>query len=324
MLDSVHGKAYLFNCIGNLDKFPHATGGEGSAYFINDNLVVKKYTKKDDTEFCKIFDYYCKEMQKFGRAGLNVPEIYAWTIMPNIDRKSRPHCKFDYYILEERMKGRQIYHGYLDNVYSLCEDLCSKSEFKRAVKIPNLHEKLFKEILLRYIKDYQEMNEYLCTMPKGKIDKFIYDLYMMCSHGKFSVPDVFATNILIDIKGKGDFSIIDNRAEQRLNTDKTSKEYAERVFTNGLLWLFMFNSYVTNENRLVTTDDKYKGFVLEQRDKVTKPCKETIIRFIERAKAVCCDLQFNENDLTHTTYMMLRGMLSEADANEIFSHLERE
>lgn len=319
MMNDFNYYDFLIDCIKYLDQFPHASGGEGKAYYVGDDFVVKKYIKKNDAEFGEIFNDYCLEMQKFAENGLHVPKIYAWTRIPNIDRMARPECRYDYFILEERMKGRQLYCGCLDGAYSLCKDLCDKDEFREVVRIPNFNRVLFKEILTRFIQDYQNVNEFLCGMPKVRIDELLYDLYLMCVDGKFSIPDIFATNIILNKNG---FSIIDNSAEKRIN-GKGTKGYCDLTFSTGLLWLFMFNNYVTNNAKLAARDDELGSFVLNQRDKVVKPCKTAIMRFISSAKSVCYDVKLKKY-IANSSYFMLKDMLSEHDAMDIMSALEQE
>lgn len=308
---------FLIDCIKYLDQFPYTSGGEGRAYYISDDLVVKKYMKKYDEEFGEIFNDYCVEMRKFAQNGLHVPHIYAWATVPNVDRMTRPDCRFDYYILEERMKGRQLFCGCLDGAYSLCKDLCDKEEYRATVKIPNFNRKLFKEILARYVKDYQDVNEYLCEIPDAQVDQLLYDLYLMCIDGKFSTPDIFASNILLSKNG---FSIIDNLAEKRMDSKRT-KDYADYTFTTGLLWLFMFNNYVTNKSGLCVEDDELASFVLSKREKVVKPCKNALIKFLKRANTICMDVKMKKH-LLNPSFLMLKDMLSEEDAKEIYSVLE--
>lgn len=320
MSDISNQRLFLYDCISHLNEYSCNVGGEGKAYFVNDDYVVKKYTHKNDEQFHHIFSDYCREMKSFAEKGFNVPKIYAWDFMPNVDRKARPECRFDYYILEERIKGRQIFQGNIETIYSICKDLCDRAEFKQTVQIPELNRSLFKKILTRYVEDFQEVNNYLCSMPESQIDKFLFDLYLMCLDGKFSNPDIFATNVLTNDKG---FFVIDNEAKRRVGTELASKRYSDRIFTTGLLWIFAFNNYVTNGDRFGYFDDEYKSFLLDQRDKVVKPCKEAMIRFIKRAKYVCFDVKLSEFGKSMGNHYMLKKMLDEESANEIFDCLEK-
>ena len=192
------------------------------------NLAPYKYNKTEK-DFDGIFENYCVEMQNFANNGLNVPNIYAWTKLPsskrNISGKS-----YDYYILQERMKGRTLFHGFIEDIYPLCKKLCSKEQFNKAVKNQEENVALFKEILTEYVADYQRMNEYLCSMPENQIDDFIYNLYVMCLDGKYSIPDIYPSNTLLSDDG---FSIIDNRVENRILRGYTTQKFAERILTSG-------------------------------------------------------------------------------------------
>ena len=57
---------FLNKVIPDLDKFPIKRGNEGCVYFLNDELVVKKYdTKKNYNVLECVFDAYCDEYRTF-------------------------------------------------------------------------------------------------------------------------------------------------------------------------------------------------------------------------------------------------------------------
>ena len=66
----------LLNAIPYLSNFSKVNGGEGVAYFLDENFVVKEYLDSDNWDmFDRVFESYCKEMQLYAEMGFNVPKI---------------------------------------------------------------------------------------------------------------------------------------------------------------------------------------------------------------------------------------------------------
>ncbi len=306
----------LYEAISHIDDFPSKGGGEGKAYFVSKDLVVKRYFKKVDAEFEAIFEDYCKEMQNFAERGMNVPKIYSWAKIPNYNRRVNPEHRYDYYILQDRVKGRELFYGYLEDIYPVCKTLCSRDEFFDTIKNPDSHRVLFNEILKSYLADYVRVNEYLCALPEVQLDKFLYDTYVMCLDGKFSLPDMFPANIFLS---KDKISIIDNHCEERKQNQMT-KEFVDTAMTSGLIWLFFYNNFLTNKDNMSYANDDIISFLIKNRDKVTKPCKAAMIRFIKRMNAVCCSPKITNKQACVRDIVMVQGMLTKKDAEDVFSN----
>lgn len=311
----------LYEYISKIETYPFKSGGEGYAYFVDENYVVKKYFKKVDAEFDLVFDDYCKEMQDFANRGMNVPKIYAWTKIPNFSRRNGSNYMYDYYILQERIHGRQLFYGFLEDVYPLCEKLCSKQEFDSAVENPNLNRELFTQIFHAYVNDFVYINEYLCSVPEYQIDELLYSVYTMCLDGKYSIPDIFPANILFNAKK---INAVDNHLDSR-DGQKLSKVYTDTVVTSGLVWLFFYNNFVTGQNTDIAENDvELKSYLKTNRQAVIKPCKEAMIRMIKRLNSVCMKPKITNRTVAMRDFMMLKGMMSHHDANEIMSNFEME
>lgn len=303
----------LLTIVSNLKNYPYYSGGEGNAYFVGEDYVLKRYINKTEKDFDGIFENYCVEMQNFANNGLSVPKIYAWTKLPSVKRNV--HGKsYDYYILQERMKGRTLFHGFIEDIYPLCKKLCSKEQFNQAVKYQEKNVALFKEILTEYVTDYQRMNEYLCSMPENQIDDFIYNLYVMCLDGKYSIPDIYPSNTLLSDDG---FSIIDNRVEDRISRGYTTQKFAETILTSGLVWLFFYNGLVTSNPQEISKIPECQKYIIANREKITKPCREAIIRFVSRMNVVCCKPKITNKTVLKKDFDMLSKTLSKEDAEEI-------
>ena len=80
----------LFDLVPHLSEYKSISGGEGAAYFIDQNFVVKEYAKdfpsRDEKEFDRVFEDYCREIQGFAQEGYSVPKIYAWLKVPNTNK----------------------------------------------------------------------------------------------------------------------------------------------------------------------------------------------------------------------------------------------
>lgn len=312
----------LYEYINNIDTYPFKSGGEGYAYFVDENFVVKRYFKKVDNEFDLVFDDYCKEMQEFANRGMNVPKIYAWVKVPNFYARRDSGCVYDYYVLQERVKGRQLFYGFLEDIYPLCEKLCSNQEFDNAVENPSLNRELFTEIFHVFVNDFVYINEYLCSVPEYQIDELLYTVYTMCLDGRYSVPDIFPANILFN---EAKIHAIDSHLDSR-DGQKLSKKDIDTVMTSGLVWLFFYNNFVTRQDTDIIdeNDIESKNYLKENRLSIAKPCKEAMIRLIKRMNAVCSKPKITNRIVEGRDFMMLKEMLSRQDASEIMSNFERD
>ena len=196
----------LFDLVPHLSEYKSISGGEGTAYFIDEKFVVKEYSKefynRNSTGFDLVFNAYCKEMQDFATEGYSVPKIYAWLKVPN-DNKSKVYmCEempYKYYILEENIPGRWIYYFYedLEEMYKVCSEVCSKAEFMKAIGTSFGKLKLKREILKAYISDYLNVNTMLESMSDNELEKFIVSTFRMAIWGQYSSPDLFRKNIIL-------------------------------------------------------------------------------------------------------------------------------
>lgn len=310
----------LLKFIPTLDYFPHKSGGEGVVYFLDDNFVVKEYVGINLTTdasyrqfFYEIFDLYCKEIKKYAETGFSVPKIYSWFKLPNFDNSNYENdYDYRYFILEERVKGRPLYYGLLDDIYPLCKSFCSKKEFYNAVEEPNANLALAHDIVKEYIADYISVNEYISSMPENVLAKMISDLYNMSLDGKFSIPDIYPSNILININN---FRIIDNSIEKK---DNTNQEVTNK-FLKWLIELFHYNEYISKPRKnklLADVDDseylKHKKHI----NKNIKECKKAIIRFLTVLNVYCDKPMVTSMNVLVEIYDQLLGLMPKEDAND--------
>lgn len=236
----------LFELVKHLKHCECASGQEGIAYFINDKLVVKKYKNEKKWDILQdIFEAYCEECQGFSQAGYSVPKIYAWLKIPRKHHifESRNSVNFDFdsdfYVLEERVPGRELYFRNIESVYELVKNEFSESHFKNVLASPLEHLIDYKEIARTYIKDFIEVNQAIESMPSAELDKFVLSLKNMFDEGVYSVPDVLARNIITD---KEHLTIIDNHMGKKANDSYFLNINAERFVATRIMLMFKQNA----------------------------------------------------------------------------------
>ena len=146
---SAENRQYLLNLIiPFLTNFSSKQGTEGKVFFIGKDIVVKEYFSKID---CKEileggFKKYCEECEEFYKKGYKIPKIFDWTIMSNPD-----HSGFKYYLLEERIPGRELF---FDDMLSFYEDnyknYIEKIDYNFTLNNPEFNVSLFKDVFEKY------------------------------------------------------------------------------------------------------------------------------------------------------------------------------
>lgn len=329
-------KLLLVDLIKDLYKFPCKKGGEGTVFFVNNDFVVKKYDVEVDRFVNGFFDGYCKEMQRFNKNGIKVPKIYSWVKVPILDeygKKRRFEAEGglnniranDYYILEEYISDRQLYHDSLRDCYNIFKDNYSRDEFDGAINNPTINnELLYLEIVKNFVDDYVFMNEYLCDVSMEQIDEFLYNTYVMLLDGRYSMPDVFSANVMINSKN---LTLIDNKVKIIYKSKPLSKKDVNCAMVSGIINMFYYNNFVTTDGSyhvISHQDENVKSILNKKRDRVTFSCKSAMIRMLKRMNSICGHPVVSKDLEYSTNYSMLRHMLSKDDANEVYSYIEAE
>ena len=206
-MEKTHPNLYdeiLLSAVFELDKFPKKSGQEGTAYFIDENFVIKEMMGDQDSFFkYENFEKYCRELQDFHKKGLAVPEIYSWTMLPKTMFKN---SRFDrYYVLQERVKGKEMMNKGLSYSYEDCKDFCSREEFNGAIL--SQEGELYKKIVLTFLENSLRMNEQLAELPESVIENFILSDYEMMRNEEYGAVDMHSGNVLFDGKK---LTVIDN------------------------------------------------------------------------------------------------------------------
>ena len=313
----------LLDLIKYLKYFQYVEGGEGKAYFIGKEYVVKEYSKVVENDlFDKYFESYCREICDFSKQSLMVPQIYGWHKVPKvIIKKNLPKIQYNYYILEERIKGRPIFSGPIEDIFHLCKDLCDEKQFYAVAENPYLNGKLYNEIAKRYINDYIVMNQSIESLSDDDIEKFVMSIYYMSEQGEYSAPDMYPSNILIT--PENNLFAIDNHLISKREDIYYNSTPPENYTLTGLLFLFLYNEIVGDLKN-------YPYFAIEGAnfdlcgmiEKNSNAC-EAAIRKVMRVTKKCIEKPavINKNILERL-YSMLKNILGKDRAKNIIEEFE--
>jgi hypothetical protein len=280
---------YLRALIPMLNQFPFAQGGEGNAYFIDDQFVVKEFLYNQTDDLRHFFEKYCVEMQNFSLLGYNVPKIYSWKRVvqePNPIKEilfdnSSFYGDYKFYILEERINAPlSLYCGSVEKSFAVASKFCSKREFENAIKNPSHHPSLFKEIYSEYCKDCISANQYILDMSDSDLQKFVTDVYNMYLDAKYSRPDLYYGNIL---KTNGGLCLIDNFLELREGSLRNSpnKINAQNFIITELMSLFEDYGNSTNLANIKKGNNLINSAEFDKlRETSKRLCKASILKMI--------------------------------------------
>jgi hypothetical protein len=315
-----------------LDNFEKSSGGEGTAYFLSDKFVIKRHTSQFDWEtFDEIFDLYCSEMKKFEELGYCVPKIYSWLKIPKESASIKNELnagsyenislpKFDYYILEERVKGRELFYCFLEDFYPECRDFCSKKQFQKIVNNPDGNLLEFNEISRRFFRDYILVNQYIESLPEDVLSKFVENTYQMYMKGKFSIPDVYPSNVLISRKK---MNLIDSSA---LNRNRIG--FNESFYTNGfissVLSLFYTNESIFEPKKMILSSESGKEFSSEFAPLIKKnirACRGAMLRLVAVMNKYCENPVLTDKEMYLKMAENISKFMPKSQVNEILSNI---
>lgn len=307
----------LLNLIPYLKHFPYNEGGEGRAYFIFDKLVVKEFINfNDENMFSSLFESYCKEMQNFAKKGYSVPKIYSWVKVPSVvTRKGQMKFGYKYYILEEQVKGREVFVGYLQDAYHICRDLCSEEKFDKLMFNPELDKGLYKEIIKAYINDYMTMNMNIEAMSEKDIERFVMTIHSMYEQGKYSIPDMYPSNMIYN--GKTIF-MIDNNLTDRATDNVYLSKTADEFTLIGLMYTFLYNEQVSGLNMAPYFLFEDKSLNLDGLMKKNSLLCDAAIKKLLKVSKKCIKNPFvKDKKVIERLYQMLKNILGKDKAKNI-------
>lgn len=269
----------LMQAIPMLQDLPSKAGNEGRIFYVSNDVIVKKYFSKLDKPevLYGAFDKYCRECEDFVMKGYNIPKIYAWSMI------SRPdHSGFDYYLLEERIPGRELFFSSILKMYEQeFQDHIDKDGFEAIVQNPELNPSLYEKILTSYIHDFIEMNERIESMSDTDLEKFLLGIYDMFVEGKYAIPDVHARNVLFN---QGKMNLIDLYLEHDRDAYKALKATpAENLLLARMIMLFTFNG----DLKKYKTNDIDMRHINHEIDLNGVLCTEAMKKVIRAGKRIC-------------------------------------
>lgn len=231
----------LVSSIPLLSGFESRAGNEGRVFFVSKDVIVKKYFPKIDNPevLQKIFNIYCQECESFHKKGYNIPKIYTWSIIQRPD-----HTGFDYYLMEERVPGRELFISNIVKIYDEFKDVLPKNIFERAVTNPEDNKAVYEKILSSYVHDFIEMNERIESMSDKDLESFLQGIYQMFAQCKYAIPDVHARNVLFH---QGKLNLIDlylEKFEGGYQYDMYTPP--EKLLLARMVMLFNYNGDIKN------------------------------------------------------------------------------
>ena len=314
----------LLDLIPYLKYFQFVEGGEGKAYFIPNGYVVKEYSKVAENDlFDKYFEAYAREIQGFSKQSLVVPNIYAWNKIPQVVvNRNVPKIQYNYYILEERIKGRPIFSGPIEDIFHLCTDLCDENQFNKVAANPYLNGALYNEIAKRFVNDYISMNQSIESLSDADIERFVMSVYHMFEKGENSSPDMYPSNVLLTPEKQ--LCIIDNHLISKTEDAYFNANSPEGLTLTGLLFLFLYNEMVGDLKNLPYFAIEGANFDLCGMIEKNSGACDAAIRKIMKVTKKCIEkpVVINKNILERL-YLMLKHIVGKDKANEIVEIMQK-
>lgn len=331
----------LLGIIDNLSNYPFKQGGEGFAYFIDDNYVLKQFIIEsgDLREFMfeNYFNQYCKEIQHFANLGYDIPKIYAWASLPTTNSainfaylKKRGWQSADerypsvsYYILQQRAAGRELFCSDLDSEYTNFGKTLSEDEY--GIIINRKHDsKEFKSIFTDYINDFKFMNLVTQSLPQEVIDKIVTDAYNIYLHGQYSTPDIYACNMFINLSK---LMLIDQNFKLRTHADfNQRRQLGGNNMLHSFVNLFKDNArprqhldYLTQIGKVSPSDACRWDEMIRENERI---CADTISKFIASVNKNTENPKVVNMSTLNDIDAMLKACVGKANKDEVMQNIE--
>lgn len=271
----------------------HLCGGEGIAYFVDENFVIKKYIDDiEKHEFENQFELFCKEWQKYANLGFSIPKLYAWAKVLNYNYYSgKEKNKYNYYVLQERVKGRELFYGDLIDIYSTLKIDLPFDKYKQLINTPNINVDLFEHIVKTYLNYIIENNLSLANMSESELNNFIEQTYKIYMFAKYCKPDLHPSNVLID---KEKLTLIDPEIIlENIKFKGKSEKMLNDMFLCEILNLFECNFYISSRDYgLQKVTNGYCDIQKEIRLN-KEACEQAIRKLVGAVKNVCNSHKFS-------------------------------
>lgn len=311
-------REYIGRLIPHLNTFPAKRGCEGCVYFISDELILKKFDTKKDYEVMEIvFESYCEESNKFEAMGYSIPKIFAWQKIPKSVILDGRSC--DFYILEQRLPGKSMFIGKIDNIYDSLSDQFSRLNFEHILLAPEKHIEQYKIIVKKYLETFIEMNRIIESLSVREIEKFIETVYAIYLKGEYNVPDVHAKNVLFT---DNSLSLIDNYMCMKKSLVYINRFTAYEFMLSRIIMLFRQNNYVGEIRKKIFDNTLQSSQIEEMINENMNLCASSLKKMVIAMQRCCehCEA-LTKNDYNRA-YKQLIKHLDDQKAKEVLSSFE--
>lgn len=309
--DDEQRRKFLIDSIPNLGKYESRFGSEGTVFFVDDDIIIKKYFPETPSRVItnELFEKYCKECENYYRKGYGIPEIYSWAAVPRTKTSG-----IDYYLLEQRVSGRELFLSNIEEVYQKSSGWLNKRDFFYILQNPESSHVIYKKILFDFISDFREMNEKIESMPEDKMENFVWGVYGMLKDYYHAIPDVHAGNILYH---ENEMKLID----LFLETDESLVQSLKLIPAESLLFARMIALFDSNADiKKYLSSDSYLLEINELIAFNEVICFEAMKKFIKVAKRFCDCIPPNEK-WWNRLILRIERILAKENAEKIIKEI---
>ena len=309
---------YMGNLISRLDIFPSARGYEGCVYFVGDELILKKFDTKKNYEVLElVFESYCEESNKFESMGYAIPKIFAWMKIPRsviLDGRA-----FDFYILEQRVPGKDMFIGKLDNIYDSLSDQFTRANFEHIIMNPEKYVEEYKHVVKKYLENFIEMNRIIDGLSVREIEKFIETVYAIYIKGEYNIPDVHARNVLFTDHS---LNLIDNYMCLKKTLVYVNRLTAYEFMLSRIIMLFRQNNYVGEIQKKFFDGSIQSTQIEEMINENMNLCASSLKKMVLAMQRCCEHSESLTKDDYARAYKQLTKHLNYQKAKEVLSSFE--
>lgn len=301
-----------------LNNFASKKGKEGRAYFVGDDYIVKSIVNNSRLgKMTEFFDCYIKEQQKFANQGLLIPKLYSYKAVKTTNEDGL-EC-VDFYILEERFKGSDIFVRASKNFF----DNFKRSFGSDQTEVSGDERKLAYDSMKNYIDGFISQNNFLMSLSDDKFDDLTKTVYRMFKDGKYSIPDVHTGNLLVNKDG---FNVIDNYMIDRASKKGFWKTMTSEYFlTTRFLNVFKENVNISSvlKNQSVLKDHDWSTLYRLQEENMFYTGEVIKKLMISTKRCLSQNEEFNINTFIPALKGHLHRFLDDKQVDELAGDIEK-
>lgn len=309
----------------NDNKYEYKQGGEGFAYIVDDEFVVKEYQivsgSCPEYLYETYFEKYCEEMKAFAESGLPVPKFYAWCKQPLTGKRlTSSYPVTSYYILEERAKGRELYYFSLEEFYAEFVEDMKFDEYQCLLR--HYDDPACEKIYTKFASDYMFINKCIESLPESEIEKFLMGIYNIYISGQYGRPDLYSSNVFMNNQN---LTLIDQRfVHQEKDKNELIKARGD-FFLKSIVSMFVFNTMPRSYFDTAKSEAKNLKY-LDMFDIILqneKDCTAAIKKFIKVLNK-CLDRPKFTSKITQSEFFYnLVPIVGKENSNKILSEIAK-